>query len=57
MVITRTVTLMLVSGMNTFLQTLVTTEGVEALGALGYSAVWVVAAGVTGVALGVVGAV
>jgi hypothetical protein len=56
-VITRTVTLMLVSGVNTFVQTFVTTEGVEVLGALGYSAVWVVAGGATGVALGVVGAV
>jgi hypothetical protein len=56
-VITRTVTLMLVSGVNTFVQTFVTTEGAEARGALGYSAVWVVAGGVTGVALGVVGAV
>lgn len=56
-VITRTVTLMLVSGVNTFVQTFVTTEGVEARGALGYSAVWVVAGGVTGVALGIVGAV
>jgi hypothetical protein len=56
MVITRTVTLMLVSGVNTFVQTFVTMDGVEARGALGYSAVWVVAGGVTGVALGVVGA-
>jgi hypothetical protein len=56
MVITRTVTLMLLSGVNTFVQTFVTMEGVEVRGALGYSAVWVVAGGVTGVALGFVGA-
>jgi hypothetical protein len=53
-VIQRTVTLMLVSGINTFVQTFVTIEGVEARGALAYSAVFFVAAGISGAALGVV---
>lgn len=56
-VIKRTATLMLVTGVNTFIQTFVTIEGVEAPGAAVYSAVWVVAAGITGTALGLVGAV
>lgn len=56
-VITRTVALMVVCGGHTFLQTWMTLEGVEATGAAGYSAVWVVAAGITGVAFGLVGAV
>lgn len=56
-VITRTVTLMVVCGGNTFLQTWMTLEGVEATGAVGYSAIWVVAGGITGFALGAVGAV
>ncbi|KAG9232569.1 hypothetical protein BJ875DRAFT_380437 [Amylocarpus encephaloides] len=55
--IQRTATLVLVSGANTFVQTYVTVQGVEALGALAYSGVWVVAAAVTGISLGVVGAV
>ncbi len=57
MVIQRTATLMLVCGANTFIQTFVSIEGVEAPGAMAYSGVWVVAAGVTGAALGFVGAV
>lgn len=56
-VIQRTATLMLVSGVNTAVQTAVTVEGVEVAGALVYSAVWVVAAGVTGAVLGLVGVV
>jgi hypothetical protein len=56
-VIKRTATLMLVTGVNTFVQTYITIEGVEALGALAYSAVWVVAAAICGGALGAVGAV
>ncbi len=56
-VIKRTALLMLVSGANTFVQTFVTIEGVEALGAVAYSGLWVVAAGLTGAALGLVGAV
>lgn len=55
--IQRTATLMLVSGVNTAVQTAVTVEGVEVAGALVYSAVWVVAAGVTGAVLGLVGVV
>lgn len=56
-VITRTVAVMLVSGVNTFVHTFVTLEGVEITGAAGYSAVWVLASGLTGLALGVVSAV
>ena len=56
-VITRTLALMLVSGVNTFVQSFVTVEGVEMMGAVAYSGVWVVAAGVTGAALGLVSAV
>jgi hypothetical protein len=55
-VIKRTLALMLVSGVNTFVQTFVTVEGVEVMGAVAYSGVWIVAAGVTGAALGLVGA-
>jgi hypothetical protein len=55
-VVTRTAALMFVSGVNTFVQTFVTLEGVEATGAVGYSAVWVLASGLTGLALGVVSA-
>jgi len=56
-VIKRTLALMLVSGVNTFVQTFVTLQGVEVTGAAGYSAVWVLASGITGLALGVVSAV
>lgn len=56
-IIKRTLTLMAVCGGNTFLQAWMTIEGVETAGALGYAAVWVVAAGLTGAALGLVGAV
>jgi hypothetical protein len=55
-VIKRTVVLMLISGVNTFVQCYWTIRGVEAKGAAVYSGVWVVAAGVTGAALGFVGA-
>ncbi|RAL59732.1 hypothetical protein DID88_000364 [Monilinia fructigena] len=48
-VIKRTATLMIVTGINTFVQTYLTVEGVEALGAVAYSGVWVVAAGICGV--------
>lgn len=57
MVIRRTATLMLIVGINTFVQTFVTIEGVEAVGALAYSGVWVIAAAITGAAFGLVGAV
>jgi hypothetical protein len=54
-VIKRTATLMLVSGINTFVQVFVTIEGVEAPGAALYAGVWVVAALVVGLSLGFVG--
>lgn len=57
MVVRRTAVLMLVSGVNTFVQTYVTVEGVEAVGAAGYAGVWVAGAGITGLVLGLVGAV
>ncbi|TGO32828.1 hypothetical protein BHYA_0286g00090 [Botrytis hyacinthi] len=56
-IIKRTATLMMITGVNTFLQTYVTVEGVEALGAVAYSGIWVVAAGICGGVLGFVGAV
>lgn len=56
-IISRTAALMLVSGVNTFVQTFVTLEGVEATGAAAYSGVWVLASGITGLALGVVSAI
>lgn len=56
-VIQRTAALMLVSGVNTFVQTFVTLEGVETTGAVAYSGVWVLASGLTGLALGMVSAV
>jgi hypothetical protein len=56
-VIKRTLTLVFISGVNTFVQTFVTIEGVDATGAAAYSAIWAVAAGITGIALGVVGSV
>ena len=57
MVLKRTAAAMLVSGVNTFVQTWVTVEGVEMTGALLYSGVFVLAAGVIGLALGVCAAV
>ncbi|KAI2470441.1 hypothetical protein F4781DRAFT_390955 [Annulohypoxylon bovei var. microspora] len=56
-VIQRTVLLMLVTGVNTFLQARFTIEGVETPGAAAWSSVWVLAAAVTGVGLGAVGSV
>ncbi|KAL2074779.1 hypothetical protein VTL71DRAFT_8558 [Oculimacula yallundae] len=53
--IKRTATLMFVTGVNTFVQTFITIEGVEAIGAAVYSGVWVTAALITGVTLGLVG--
>ncbi|KAI9803652.1 MAG: hypothetical protein M1833_000564 [Piccolia ochrophora] len=44
----RTATLMLVTGLNTWVHTYVTVDGVESAGAAGWSGVWVVAAGLTG---------
>ncbi|KAI1469366.1 uncharacterized protein F4812DRAFT_327157 [Daldinia caldariorum] len=56
-VIQRTALLMLVSGVDTFIQTLFTIKGVETPGAAAWSSVWVIAAAVTGLALGAVGSV
>ncbi|KAI6710969.1 hypothetical protein PZA11_002273 [Diplocarpon coronariae] len=56
-VIKRTATLMLVTGVNTFVQTFVTIQGVEATGAAVYSGVWVAASLFTGIGLGLVAAV
>lgn len=55
-VIKRTLTLMLIVSTNTFVQTFFTVEGVEAVGAVAYSGVWTLAAGITGAVLGLVGA-
>jgi hypothetical protein len=56
-VIKRTLAVVMLSGVNTLLQTLVTVRGVEPAGAMAYSGIWAVAAGITGAVLGVVGAV
>lgn len=56
-VIKRTATLVILSGVNTFIQVFGTIQGVEPQGAAAYSALWVVAAALTGLALSVVGAV
>lgn len=55
--IRRAAALVLLSGGNTFGLVYGTVEGVDACGAAAYAVVWVVAAAVTGLALGVVGAV
>ncbi|KAH9898847.1 hypothetical protein F4778DRAFT_171749 [Xylariomycetidae sp. FL2044] len=54
-VMQRTALLMLVTGVNTFLQTRFTVMGVESAGAAAWSSVWVIAAAIAGVALGAVG--
>ncbi|KAI2639454.1 hypothetical protein GGS26DRAFT_268264 [Hypomontagnella submonticulosa] len=54
-VIQRTALLMLLTGADTFLQARFTLEGVETPGAAAWSSVWVLAAAVTGLALGAVG--
>lgn len=54
-VIKRTATLMFISGINTFLQVVVTIEGVEARGAVAYASVWAGAALLSGLSLGIVG--
>ena len=46
--IQRTATLVMVSGLNTMLQTFVTVEGSEFYGAAGWSGVWALAAALTG---------
>ncbi|KAI1330398.1 hypothetical protein F5Y16DRAFT_16527 [Xylariaceae sp. FL0255] len=53
----RTALLCLVTGLNTFLQTRLTVLGVETMGAIAWSAVWVGAGAVTGLALSAVGGV
>ncbi|KAI9744682.1 MAG: hypothetical protein M4579_007687, partial [Chaenotheca gracillima] len=50
-IITRTATLIAVSGLNTWMQTFVTVEGVESAGAVGWTGMWVVAEALTGFAL------
>ncbi|KAI1074345.1 hypothetical protein F5B20DRAFT_574162 [Whalleya microplaca] len=54
-VVQRTALLMGITGVNTFLQTSLTIRGVEPAGAAAWSSVWVLAAAVTGLALGAVG--
>ncbi|KAI1374535.1 hypothetical protein F4677DRAFT_425335 [Hypoxylon crocopeplum] len=56
-VIRRTVLLIAVTAVNTFLQTRLTLEGVETPGAAAWSSVWVLAAAVTGLGLGAVGSI
>jgi hypothetical protein len=56
-VIIRTLTLIAVTGLNTFIQLSMTIEGGNAAGAAAYAIVWMIAALLTGVGLGVVGAV
>ncbi|TRX94509.1 hypothetical protein FHL15_004664 [Xylaria flabelliformis] len=53
----RTALVVLVSGTNTFLRTRLTIVGVETIGAVAWSSVWVFAAAITGVALSAVGGV
>ncbi|TQS38854.1 hypothetical protein Golomagni_00633 [Golovinomyces magnicellulatus] len=55
-VIKRTALLMIVSGMNTFLRTLKMIDGVEFTGAAIYSAIIILAFGITGTVLGLVAA-
>ncbi|KAI0024739.1 hypothetical protein F4780DRAFT_552294 [Xylariomycetidae sp. FL0641] len=54
-VLSRTALLMLLSGANSFVQTALTINGVEAHGAAAWSSVWVLAAAITGVAMAAVG--
>ncbi|KAI1384568.1 uncharacterized protein F4822DRAFT_366998 [Hypoxylon trugodes] len=56
-VIRRSALLCFVAGVDTYLQTRLTIDGVESAGAVAWSSVWVLAAAVTGLALGVVGSV
>lgn len=53
--IKRTATVVVITGLHTWLQTYVAIEGVEAYGAAGWSAVWSSAAAVTGLAFWWVG--
>ncbi|ETS79821.1 hypothetical protein PFICI_07350 [Pestalotiopsis fici W106-1] len=54
-VIRRTLTLMLVTGVSTSMQTTLTVAGAEPLGAVAWASPWVVAAAITGASLGAVG--
>ncbi|TDZ24251.1 hypothetical protein Cob_v003034 [Colletotrichum orbiculare MAFF 240422] len=54
-VILRTFVAMVLTGVNTYLQTYMTVGGVESQGAATYAATWVVAAFLTGIGLGAVG--
>ncbi|KAI1000469.1 hypothetical protein K3495_g7726 [Podosphaera aphanis] len=54
LIVERTVVMVLICSVNIFLQTLITVDGVEVLGAIVYSALWALAHGITGVALGIV---
>lgn len=54
-VILRTFVAMVVTGVNTYLQTYMTIGGVESYGAVVYAGAWVAAAFLTGVGLGFVG--
>lgn len=54
-IIERIITLMFVTGFNTWLHTRFTIEGVENSGAIGWSLIWVLAAGLTGTAFRWVG--
>ncbi|KAJ0298803.1 hypothetical protein COL5a_009445 [Colletotrichum fioriniae] len=54
-VILRTVVAMVVTGVNTYLQTFMTVNGVESYGATAYSGAWVAAAFFTGIGLAFVG--
>lgn len=55
--IARTVVVMAITGINTWLSVAKTISGVESIGAAYYASVWVVAAFFTGLGLGVVGEV
>lgn len=54
-IIVRTGVAMLITGVNTYLQTLMTVGGVESKGAAGYAGAWTAATFLTGVALAFVG--
>ncbi|KAH8673625.1 hypothetical protein BX600DRAFT_508869 [Xylariales sp. PMI_506] len=56
-VIKRTAVLILVTGAGTAVQTALTIQGAGIAGAVAWASVWMVAAGVTGLALGAVGSV
>ncbi|KAI1866958.1 hypothetical protein JX265_007534 [Neoarthrinium moseri] len=55
MIIKRTATIMIVTGVSTTLQTSLTVAGAETKGAMAWASVWVIAAAITGLGLGAVG--